>query len=698
MQIVEQLQKEYNDVMRSLKWTDSSINIILNYKDTQKKALLFTISDNKNIYQFVINYENNYPTGGVYFSADWTGECKTSEFCYWIDKVSQEVNVKPITLRNALQIIIKWYKQTQIEYGRWQKLMKGTMDDEFEEYDIGVEETSTRNIGVTLNSLPTYLLKKYNGIKSIIEVVPERFDLFNVFMRVGRYDIQLRVDMTSMSEEIPPIITVITPRIKFDGSFPITPYGLLILDFINPKQWKNWHQTQIINGGDMDFLEIVYNTFVDKNFILDDYIAPYNQEESLLGYSRLLPSLSLNLWSKNMVAEKIRGEGNDIRLPVSIYHFILEHNLGESEKPLFEIETTKGLKTVCGLGEGHELGENLVLIPENVLKNLLLLGTNISPKVNVSFTTLDLADVISIRPILPDSIETIDRESLEKGLSKYTALTEGEIIDVSGIQLEIIKCTPTPSVRTSRFGEIEVKFDPRPSIRELSRPLTPIYDPLEVPPYSFETEESDEEDSFGYQFSPIRGKTLSRRPTVQQLSTTQNVATGRRLSSPTSPRQSLLNSRSTGVSPVDITTPNRKISSTSTINSFNRRISPTSNTTSFNRRVSPVSTNNSFNRRISPTSTTNSFNSRVSPVSTSNSFSRRVSPNVSPLTRPSNPSLTQSRRSVSPTNASLSQEARSTSASPSYNSRENSMDRYDDIYEEGLLEVNDEDYDYNYLQ
>jgi formylmethanofuran dehydrogenase subunit D len=621
---MEAVLNDFNTAARRLKWSNSNITINLEYNDIARKTLFFLLSDGTRNWEFTLTYKDNYPQTGVVFNADWIGNCNTHEYCYWTNKVSQEINNKNTKVDQAINIIVNWYNKTLDEQRKLQKLLTGDylQDGEFEEYDEYIESAPLMLKPVDLKNLYISLLHKYRD--SDIKLQLESEGNLSLTMTIGNNKFFFNIYMNMMNSVTPPIITLSKPRIKFDGIFPITPYGLLVLKNINPKEWPNWAKNQINTEKDIDIINEIRSTFSTKYFELDTFQEPYDPKESLIGYERLRTDLNLGLLTEKMIAQPKRDDGNDINLPESILNFIINNNLGIEEKPVFQLETNTGLKTICGMGESHRLGNGLVFIPDVVMKNLLIKGQTTSA-VTVSFVVVPIADLITIRPVEEHGLDNIDKNVLETGFSKYTVLTEGEIVEINGVQIEIVECKPAKSVRLSRLGFTEVNFNPIPSIRE-SKPQTRPqqqtradqfdYGPLTVSPYEYESEEEDEEEEevgYGFKATPPR---VTDRILAGEKGMTSRFQSSRGLSlaSPTkrtSPQQQR-------------PTTSQRISPRQQRPTTSQRISPQQRPTT-SQRISPQQ-QPTTSQRISPQQQRPTTSQRISPQQQRPTTSQRISP------------------------------------------------------------------------
>ena len=541
---------EFIKVDRGLKLNKSDISIDLDYRDNNNKLYLTlttnttTTTNDTNNYEFVLE-SSNYPRKGVTFYADWTGSCSTPEYCYWVENVSNEVNSKYTTVTQTINVCIKWYRITQIEYNKYLTLMseESLYYEGDLEYDPGVEETPTIERRIGVSNLKPYLLSKYKKSSIKIEILPDSKWLVqfitinsnnnNNISNNDNFDnntpiiISLNIDVTVMNEITPPKISLISPRIIFDGVFPITNFGCIIIDGLTPLTWKEWILNQINSSYDLDFIAFIKRAFDEIPFKLDEFDKPYDQSESFIGYDRLLRKehkkdtsrSSLNSFSLmprnprlailrsprssysvveptfNRVMKCVGAEDDDtnVRFSARITESLIDKGLGAQDKPLFEIETITGLKSVCGMGNVHYLSDIVVIVPKDVMKNLLI--SNKSVDVKISYVTLNDATLLRIRML---DTEDISRELLEDGLSQYSAVSEGEVLSIDNRQVEIIECDPDLYVRVTKFGYTNVEIDILSPTRYQENKNKWSYGALTVPRYSYESDEESEDEGQAY--------------------------------------------------------------------------------------------------------------------------------------------------------------------------------------------------------
>lgn len=461
------LHNDLSKVFRRLAWSDNKhIKIDLKYEDKVNRRLYFLLTDNHVSFEFVVEYQDKYPNGNLKFYGDWMGSCDTSEYCYWLNNVEKETaNAK--TIDNVIETAVKWFNITTNEINKATNFQISLSEglEEFEEYDPDVETTPTIIRNVDLNNVLGHMLHKYINSKHKLTVNSD--GTLSLKLEIRDTEIMLNINVNVMTYKHPPIVTLVTPRLKFDGRFPVTPQGLLVIKNLNPIQWEKWVSNQISNSLDMDFIKLIISTFENLPFAINDIQEPYDQDDAISSYNKLMPIASHGIYDKQMkVSVNSSLSGNLIQLSSSIYGEEYMEIFESGETPVFQLTTESGLSTVCGLSSVHQRGERDIFVSQEIMKNLLMVGS--LPVVNVSFVQIPYAEFIKIRPLDSD---IKDLDELAHLLPKnHVAVTQGDIVTIDGNNFEIVECEPEKSVRTRvSYGELEINFDIAPSLKNIKK-------------------------------------------------------------------------------------------------------------------------------------------------------------------------------------------------------------------------------------
>lgn len=473
---------------------DSNIVINLEYLLNHQRHLLFIITDTIENFEFIIEYDSDYPISGVRFSADWRGVCDTAIFCNWIAQTSQLINGHNKSLSQTLDIIIFTFNRSTITLPNiinkrsrinvnlenyqdefmYEQEMEFLEDEEAEILDV-FDKTQLVDINPTLLSLENNLLHKYrnNPLISITSNVGRNLKINTIIKGIP---LNFNIDFNRLFE-YGPIATLENPMLEFDGIVPITPFGLLVIPGLTPKTWKPQY---------IDIIEKIYQTMNNTNFIVKDK-RDYDKSTSLVGYQKLLPSSNPTQFSKQLKVKQSSSE-NTNRVLISIKFLNTLSMIRKNTFPIFEIETSLGMKTISSI-DYHNENENIIILPTLVARNLLIYN-KLNIVVNIKLIDPPLGTYISLRDedeaffFAPDHNEIVQTK-----LSNYYTLTEGDLININGHKLEVIKCEPEPSIKTvgqDIYSNINVNYLVPSSY---TQPLDPLY----IPSYGYAEDEEEEE-------------------------------------------------------------------------------------------------------------------------------------------------------------------------------------------------------------
>lgn len=408
--------------------------------------ILLSIREGDEIVYFGIKFLDTYPSTPAKFFLDWGGECNTKFTCYLAERMKNE-NCSTIScILGTVGDLFLYFKDLLVKQQEINQALENQdlydeniqylSDDEAEQLDEMEEIKFQRGITYTQGKILQVGMAKYGEYNLDIEG-----EIWHLFVSGIRYEINSRSFR----------IRIISPYVVHES---VLTSGLVIID-------KNDIYNLIPNL--MNLAQKVKEEYGHYDTDLIDVQEKMLKDHELdivktMNYQVEAVDRNFNVYSCD-VPEALFKELIEIRSILAL-----------------ELITESGIRTFCAIGNPHPYN-NKIMIPKEVADFLR------HPKrVRIRVVRPQTLKEITFKDVNEGFFNHPDHDTMiQQELIRYPVITLGQYLNVNGNMVVIKSMKPDICTATVLYqpGTVEVKVTYEKSEE---------HDPLEVPPYSHESE------------------------------------------------------------------------------------------------------------------------------------------------------------------------------------------------------------------